>query len=276
MIEVRRKEEIYHKEGGWFSANWHFSFDEYRDPENMGFGTLRVFNDDRLVPGAVWPMHPHRDIEGLTYVVDGTFEHRDSLGNGGVLPAGSVQRMTLGSGAYHSECNHSQTEPLHFIQMWIMPRERGLPPSVAQKVFSKEDRTNRLLEVIGPDVSSGSVLVHQDARVYVSRLEVGNMLAHEFPAGFGAYLFLIEGHVTLNETPVEKGEAAQIQDERRLAIASLQPTELIMVEVQGEEHRSLADAFRTSSAGEARHNDRMSGSSLIIPRDQALQLKGLQ
>jgi len=127
MISFRRKDEIYHKEGGWFAANWHFSFDEYFDPQNMGFGTLRVFNDDRLVPGAVWPMHPHRDIEGLTYVVEGTFKHADSLGNGGVLPAGSVQRMTLGSGAYHSEQNGSQTEPIRFIQMWIMPRERGLP-----------------------------------------------------------------------------------------------------------------------------------------------------
>ena len=116
MIQVRRGSEIYHKEGGWFSANWHFSFDEYHDPENMGWGTLRVFNDDRLVPGAVWPMHPHRDIEGLTYVVEGTFKHADSLGNGGVLPAGSVQRMTLGSGAYHSEQNGSQTEPIRFIQ----------------------------------------------------------------------------------------------------------------------------------------------------------------
>ncbi len=132
MIQVRSKEEIYHKEGGWFAANWHFSFDEYYDPQNMGFGTLRVFNDDRLVPGAVWPMHPHRDIEGLTYVVEGTFEHSDSMGNGGVLAAGSVQRATLGSGMMHSEMNHSKTEPMRFIQMWIMPRERGLPPSVEQ------------------------------------------------------------------------------------------------------------------------------------------------
>ncbi len=177
-------------------------------------------------------MHPHRDIEGLTYVVDGTFEHRDSLGNGGVLPAGSVQRMTLGSGAYHSECNHSQTEPLHFIQMWIMPRERGLPPSVEQKVFSKEDRTNRLLEVIGPNVSSDSVLVHQDARVYVSRLDVGNMLAHEFAAGFGAYLFLIDGEVRLNRSRLIGGEAARVYDELRLAIEATKPSELIIVEVK--------------------------------------------
>ena len=231
MISCRRKDEIYHKEGGWFAANWHFSFDEYYDPENMGFGTLRVFNDDRLVPGAVWPMHPHRDIEGLTYVVEGTFKHADSLGNDGVLPAGSVQRMTLGSGAHHSEQNGSQTEPIRFIQMWIMPQERGLPPSVEQKVFTREDRTNVLLPVITPDGSSG-VSVHQDASVYVSRLEEGRSLEHEFKRGFGAYLFLIEGEVELNGERLETGDAARIRDEERLALRAGQPAELIMVEVQ--------------------------------------------
>jgi len=231
MISFRRKDEIYHKEGGWFAANWHFSFDEYYDPQNMGFGTLRVFNDDRLVPGAVWPMHPHRDIEGLTYVVEGTFKHADSLGNDGVLPAGSVQRMTLGSGAYHSEQNGSQTEPIRFIQMWIMPRERGLPPSVEQKVFTREDRTNVLLPVITPDGSSG-VRVHQDASVYVSRLEEGRSLEHDFKRGFGAYLFLIEGEVDLNGERLETGDAARIRDEERLALRAGQPAELIMVEVQ--------------------------------------------
>jgi len=231
MISFRRKDEIYHKEGGWFAANWHFSFDEYYDPQNMGFGTLRVFNDDRLVPGAVWPMHPHRDIEGLTYVVEGTFRHADSLGNGGVLPAGSVQRMTLGSGAYHSEQNGSQTEPIRFIQMWIMPRERGLPPSVEQKVFTREDRTNVLLAVITPDGSAG-VSVHQDASVYVSRLEEGRSLEHEFKPGFGAYLFLIEGEAELNGERLTAGDAALIRDEERLAVEAGQPSELIMVEVE--------------------------------------------
>src|SRR3970040_2079080 len=192
MISFRRKDEIYHKEGGWFAANWHFSFDEYYDPQNMGFGTLRVFNDDRLVPGAIWPMHPHRDVEGLTYVVEGTFRHADSLGNGGVLPAGSVQRMTLGSGAYHSEQNGPQRDPIRCIQMWIMPRERGLRPSVEQKVFTREDRTNVLLPVITQDGSSG-VSVHQDASVSVSRLDEGQSLEYQLKRGFGAYLFLIEG-----------------------------------------------------------------------------------
>lgn len=232
MIKVRHKDEIYHKEGGWFAANWHFSFDEYHDPANMGFGTMRVFNDDRLVPGAVWPMHPHRDVEGLTYVVEGTFKHADSLGNDGILPAGSVQRMTLGSGAYHSEQNGSQTEPMRFIQIWIMPRERGLPPGVEQKVFTRQERTNRLLLAIGPDRAEGSILVHQDASMYISRLEAGQAVEHAFRDGFGAYLFLIEGAASLNGLPVEAGEAAMIRDEERLAIQARQPSELIMVEVK--------------------------------------------
>ena len=232
MIDVRSKDTIYQKEGGWFSANWHFSFDEYHDPANMGFGTLRVFNDDRLVPGAVWPMHPHRDIEGLTYVVEGTFKHADSLGNDGILPAGSVQRMTLGAGAHHSEQNGSQTEPMRFIQIWIMPRERGLPPGVEQKVFTREDRTNGLLRVIGPDRVEGSILVHQDASVYISRLEAGKAVEHAFRDGFGAYLFLIEGAVSLNGRPAETGEAAMVWGEERLAIQARQPSELIMVEVK--------------------------------------------
>ncbi len=233
MIDVRRREEIYHKEGGWFAASWHFSFDEYYDPQNMGFGSLRVFNDDRLVPGAVWPMHPHRDIEGLTYVVEGTFEHSDSMGNGGVLAAGSVQRATLGSGMMHSEMNHSKTEPMRFIQMWIMPRERGLPPSVEQKSFTLEERTNVLLPAVSPDGGDGvEVSVHQDAWVYLSRLEEAKAVEHEFAPGFGAYLFLIEGEVSLNGERLTSGDAALISDEKRLAIEALLPSELIMVEVR--------------------------------------------
>lgn len=235
MIKIRPKDTIYHKEGGWFAANWHFSFDEYYDREYMGFGTLRVFNDDRLVPGAIWPMHPHRDVEGLTYVVEGTFRHQDSLGNGGVLPAGSVQRMTLGSGAYHSEQNGSDTEPLHFIQMWIMPQEQGLPPSVEQKVFTREDRTNRLLEVIGPDGRTGAVTVHRDASVYVSYLEAGNAVEQALQAGFGAYFFLIDGEVALNGESLTAGDAAMIWNEERLALTAVKASELILVRVKVSE-----------------------------------------
>ena len=231
-IKVRSRETIYHKEGGWFAANWHFSFDDYRDPEFMGFGTMRVFNDDRLIPGAVWPMHPHRDIEGLTYCVEGQFKHEDSLGNGGLLPAGSVQRMTLGSGAYHSEQNGSAEEPLRFIQIWILPSERGLPPSVEQKVFTKEDRTNRLLRAIGPDREGGSILVHRDAAVYIAHLEAGVAVEHALRAQFGGYLFAIAGGLTVNGETLREGDAAMISEEPRLSITAGPESELIMVEVE--------------------------------------------
>lgn len=232
MIQVRKSDEIYHKEGGWFSARWHFSFDEYHDPDSMGFGTMRVFNDDRLVPGAIWPMHSHRDIEGLTYVAEGTFRHQDSLGNGGVFPAGSVQRMTLGSGAYHSEQNGSETEPVRFIQIWIMPRERGLPPSVEQKVFTQGDRTNRLLRAIGPEGTPGAVSVHRDASMYISRLESGAAVEHEFREGFGGYLYVIEGDVAANAERLVTGDAARIREEPHLRIEAAATSELVMVEVE--------------------------------------------
>jgi len=124
MLTIRRDKEIWHEKGEWFDARWHFSFDHYRDPANDGFGAMRVFNDDRLIPGAIWPLHPHRDVEGITYVVEGSFRHEDNVGGApGPLPAGSVQRMTLGSGAWHSEQNASEAAGLRFIQIWILPNQ---------------------------------------------------------------------------------------------------------------------------------------------------------
>jgi len=231
MLELRRDAEIFRAEGRWFSARWHFSFDRYHDPANMGFGTLRVFNDDRLIPGAIWPMHPHRDIEALTYVVEGTFRHEDSLGNDGVLPAGSVQRMTLGSGALHSEQNASATEPMRFIQLWIMPAERGLTPACEQRVLETGDRADRLLEVFSPPGGPG-VPVHQEARVFVASLSEGTSVGREVPRGFGHYLYLIGGAVELNGEKLAAGDAAKIGAEPRLDIRALEPSELITVEVQ--------------------------------------------
>lgn len=230
MLLVRRDAEIYRTEGGWFSARWHFSFDTYRDPENMGWGPLRVFNDDRLIPGAIWPLHPHRDIEGLTYVVEGTFRHEDNVGGGGVLPAGSVQRMTLGSGAWHSEQNGSETEPMRFIQMWILPTELGLQPGVEQKVFTTEDRTDRLLRAISAD-GGDAVKVHGDAHVYISRLSAGTEVEHEFADGRGGYLYLIEGVALANEEKLSTGDAVKIRDQSALLLRADQASELILVDV---------------------------------------------
>ena len=230
-VKIRRDEQINDVDGGWFRARWHYSFDTYRDPEYMGFGTLRVFNDDRLVPGAIWPMHPHRDIEGLTYVVEGSFRHQDDVGGApGPLPPGSVQRMTLGSGAWHSEQNASETEGMRFIQMWIMPNEQGLTPGVEQKVFTTEDRTDRLLKAISGD-GGEAVLVHQDAHVFVSRLTTGNAVKHDLPPSRGVYLYVIEGDITVNGERMETGAAAQIRDELSIALEAAADSELILVDV---------------------------------------------
>jgi quercetin 2,3-dioxygenase len=230
-LRIRTDDQISDVDGGWFRARWHYSFDSYQDPEYVSFGSLRVFNDDRLVPGAIWPMHPHRDIEGLTYVVEGSFRHQDDVGGApGPLPAGSVQRMTLGSGAWHSEQNASETEPMRFIQLWILPATRGLPPGVEQKVFTREDRTDVLLKAISGD-GGDAVLVHQDAHVYVSHLTAGTEVVHELAPGRGAYLYVIEGDVSANGERMVTGSAAQVEDEPALTIAAAEDSELILVDV---------------------------------------------
>lgn len=230
MLKVRRDEDIFRAEGGWFSARWHFSFDHYRDPEFMGFGPLRVFNDDRLIPGAVWPMHPHRDIEGITYVVEGVFEHADSLGNGGILLPGAIQRATLGSGMQHSERNGSKDLPLRFLQFWILPHTADLPPSMEQRQYTREDRLGRLLHVLGPD--GGEVVkVHQDASVHIAALEDGQDVSHALGPGRAAYLYLIEGQATIAGHSLRTGDALMASDEDRLEISAEHPTELILVDL---------------------------------------------
>ena len=230
-ILVRRDSEIASADGGWFKARWHFSFDRYYDPDNMGIGTLRVFNHDTLAPGAIWPMHPHEDIEGITYVVAGTFRHADSAGNGGVFDAGAVQRLTLGSGLMHSEQNHSETEPVQFIQMWILPDRRGLTPSLDQRQFTVEDRHNRLLQILRPEGAEGSgVTVHQDASVYVSQLDPKVAVEHEFRRGRGGYFYLIQGDIELNGERLSSGDAAKVLGEGLLRIRALEPSELILVD----------------------------------------------
>jgi redox-sensitive bicupin YhaK (pirin superfamily) len=231
MIKVRRDKDIYDINGDWFRARWHFSFDQYRDPDNDSFGAMRVFNDDRLIPGAVWPLHPHRDVEGLTYVVEGTFGHQDNVGGAfGPLPAGSVQRMTLGSGALHSELNASKDEPMRFIQIWILPDTGDLTPGVEQRVFTREQRTNRLLKVIGPE--GGEVVkVHQDASVHVASLAPGHEVAHPIGPGRGVYGYLINGAASFGGEDLTTGDAVKVTDEPQLAIRSTQPSELILVDV---------------------------------------------
>ena len=236
-VRIRRDEEIWREEGGWFTARWHFSFDRYRDPDNMGWGNMRVFNDDRLIPGAVWPLHPHRDIEGLTYVVEGTFRHEDNVGGPpGPLPAGSVQRMTLGSGAWHSEQNASETDPMRFIQVWIIPSKRGLEPGVEQRAFSTEDRTGRFLRAISPE-GGDAVRVHGNASMYVSRLPLGHGVSHKFDDGMGGYLYVIGGELRLNGETFRTGDAAKIADEPEIDLEAAADTELVLMEVDLTQRR---------------------------------------
>jgi redox-sensitive bicupin YhaK (pirin superfamily) len=244
VIQLRPPESLYHADGGWFSANWHFSFDTYRDAANTQFGDLRVFNDDRLVPGAIWPMHPHRNIEGITYVAEGTFRHADSMGNGGVLPPGSVQRATLGAGMMHSEQNGSETEPMRFIQMWIMPAQLDLAPSVEQRSFSDEERQNVLRPVLVPAPGFGAdgapsaedaVTVHQDAAVYASLLDPGASVSLSLRRGFGGYLFVVHGDLARvgQAGPLAEAGAARITDEPEIELrAGSIGTELIVVETR--------------------------------------------
>lgn len=231
MIEIRHDASIYRVEGGWFTARWHFSFDHYRDPDNDGFGAMRVFNDDRLIPGAVWPLHPHRDVEGITYVVEGLFGHEDNVGGPfGPLPAGSVQVMSLGSGALHSERNASADEPMRFIQIWILPDTPDLPPGVEQKVFTKQDRKNRLLAVVSPQ-GGPTARVHQDASVFVSALEEHAEVIHHTESGRGVYLYLIDGRGRLNGRSMGPGDAAKVTGPEALTFAAEDPSEIILVDV---------------------------------------------
>lgn len=247
MIELRPSATIFTAHGGWFTARWHFSFDRYHDPAYMGLGDLRVFNDDRLIPGAVWPMHPHRDIEGITYVAEGTFEHADSLGNGGVLLPGSVQRATLGRGMEHSERNHSQTEPMRFIQMWIMPAETGLEPGLEQREFSEEERRGGLRPLLVPAAGFGSagapeadgaVTVHQDAVLYGGLLGSGGEAQVRLRDGFGGYAFVVHGEATLagdgtEAGVVDEGGAATIREVESLAFrAGNAGAEILLVETR--------------------------------------------
>ena len=230
-LQLRPDRSIYSIDGGWFRARWHFSFDQYSDERNMGIGTLRVFNHDTLIPGAVWPMHPHRDIEGITFVVAGEFEHRDSLGNGGILRPGGVQRMRLGSGAEHSEGNHSKTAEMQFIQMWIIPSRRGLAPDIQQRQYNEADRTDRLLRFLKPEGADGDGLtVAREVSMYASRLSPGKSVRHDFGAGRGGYLYLISGALAANDAAMRTGDAAYVTGSGSLDLVATDTSDLLVVD----------------------------------------------
>lgn len=235
MITVRRPEDIYQAEGdiqgGTFHGRWHFSFDEYHDPEYMQFGTLRLFNDDTLSPGAVWPLHYHREIEVVTYCAGGEFRHADEDGEGGVLKKGWVQHTTVGKGMYHSEINNRRDEPMRFIQMWFLPSERGLEPSVEQKMVERAERTNRLLPLVSNE-HMDALPIHSNAQVHSSFLQAGRTLDYQIRDWRGVYLYVLEGGpVQVNNHLVPALGAAKVVEETRLHVKAETDAELLLVDV---------------------------------------------
>ncbi len=231
MITLRRAHDRGHANHGWLDSYHTFSFADYYDPREMGFGPLRVINEDRVQAGRGFGTHGHRDMEIITYVLDGALEHKDSLGTGSVIEPGDVQRMSAGTGVLHSEYNHSQRDLVHFLQIWIEPRQRGVQPGYEQKRFSVAQKQGRLRLVASPDGADGSVRIHQDAWVYASVLDGGDVVSYALPAGHKAYVHVARGAVELNGQPLAAGDGAKISGESELRFGKGQQAELLLFDM---------------------------------------------
>lgn len=230
-IQVRRAAERGHAHYDWLDT-WHtFSFDTYYDPAHMGFRSLRVINEDRVQPGTGFGMHGHRDMEIITYVLEGALEHRDSLGSGSVLRPGEFQRMSAGTGIRHSEFNPSATESVHLYQIWLLPDQQGLPPSYEQKAFPEAERQGRLRLVASPKAEDGSLQIHQDARVYLSTLEAGQEVRHDLSPGRHAWLQVLRGSVALSGHPLATSDGAAVSGESVLSIQAREPSEVMLFDL---------------------------------------------
>ena len=210
MMQIRRSLERGHANHGWLDSYHIFSFAGYYDPEYMGFGDLRVINEDRVRGGEGFPTHAHQDMEIITYVLEGALAHRDSMGNSSVIRAGEVQRMSAGSGVRHSEYNASPDEQVHFLQIWIYPERAGLAPGYEQKAFAGEEKRNRLRLLVSPDGREGSLHINQDAFLYGTVLEPGHNLTHEFSTGRKGYVHIARGTVRVNGELLSAGDAMAI------------------------------------------------------------------
>jgi len=230
MIDIIPSAQRYHADAGWLSTYWHFSFSDYYDPKNMNWGDLRVFNDDVIQGGGGFGMHPHRDMEIVTYVVEGQLEHQDHLGNRGIVHPGEVQVMSAGKGIMHAEYNASKEKPAHLMQLWILPKHKGNKPRWEQKQFTPEERQGKLLPVVSSGNLPGSLTIDQDAAIYVSSLKSGQQVIHQ-NQGTHAYLFVISGDVTLNGKPLAKGDQARVADEKKLEIRAEKDAELILLDL---------------------------------------------
>ena len=232
MIKKIAANERYHLEADWLSAYWLFSFDRYYDPNNMAFGALRVFNHDTIQGGAGFPTHSHREMEIVTYVLEGQLAHKDSTGGVGFINPGEVQRMTAGTGIAHSEFNASETETTKLLQMWVMPEQAGLTPSYEQKQFSIEERTGKLLPIASGQDFPGAVKVHQDVTFYVSRMNSGDSLTHIVDASRKVFLYVMEGEIKINEEVFSSGDQARISNETKLILEATDSSEIILIDLE--------------------------------------------
>ncbi|GAB1543343.1 pirin family protein [Scytonema sp. NUACC21] len=216
---------------GWLDSRHTFSFGNFYDPSRMGFRALRVINDDRVVPGAGFPTHGHRDMEILTYVLEGAIEHKDSLGNGSIIRPGEAQIMSAGTGIMHSEYNASKTEPVHFLQIWILPNKQGLQPRYEQKAFPIEEKRGKLRLIGAKDGRDGAVTIYQDVDLYTSILEPGDVINYHVKPSRYAWLQLARGVATLNGEELRAGDGVQISGEEQLAIATNAGAEILLFDL---------------------------------------------
>src|SRR2546422_700996 len=231
MIRIRRSAERGHADHGWLDTYHTFSFAEYHDPRHMGFRHLRVLNEDRVQPGRGFPTHAHQDMEIITYVLEGALEHKDSLGNGSIIRPGDVQRMSAGTGVTHSEYNPSRTEPVHLLQIWILPERTGLPPSYEQRTFSEAERRGLLRLIASRNGRDGSVTIHQDADVYATLLEPRTEVVHRLRPGRHAWVQVARGAVGLDDQRLEAGDGATVSEESALRIAAAAPSEVLVFDL---------------------------------------------
>ncbi|WP_410497785.1 pirin family protein [Chitinibacter sp. S2-10] len=218
MITLRKSEERGHANHGWLDSNFSFSFAEYYDPAHMHFGALRVINDDRIAPGMGFGMHPHQDMEIITYVLSGAIEHKDSMGNGSIIRPGNVQRMSAGTGVRHSEFNPNSDEETHLLQIWIIPGQKGIAPSYEEKIFSDADKRGQLRLVASPDSENGSVLIHQDVRLYAGLFDGDEALAQPLQIGRKQYVHIARGAIEVNGIALKAGDAAMLTQETTLTL----------------------------------------------------------
>ena len=231
MIAVLPSADRGHFDHGWLNTYHTFSFADYHDPEHMRFRALRVINEDRVAPGQGFGMHPHRDMEIITYVLDGALEHRDSLGNGSIIRPGDGQRMSAGTGILHSEFNPSRTEPVHLLQIWIFPDTRGLAPSYEQKSFPPEEKHGKWKVLAEPAPRNGAVAIHQDVKLNVAVLAAGEKISYTLAEGRYAWVQMARGAVSLNGTLLQQGDGAAVSDEHALTMIAQEEPEILLFDL---------------------------------------------